>query len=192
MANDSECYGKCRLVGKWTPKMIKLLRTVADEWRNWYYNFDLYEHVNRDKHTTPSISFSGTGRWGFDLNVENLHKWTVAELNKGESTKLRPVYIELLDLMAKENSYLSIEFVDRDGAVESLYKSWWILYAGYDEEQGGSPEQPILVSKQINYEQYEWTPKNEKLLGFGNPWPREIEGKTVTEYEQFEKFGIAV
>jgi len=183
MANDSEAVGRLMLIGKWTPEMLKLFKSVCEKWGKWRFYFDVDVNVIHQKYTTPYRNFWGCGKWAFTRNVEELDKWSRMEKD------LVPTYEKLIELMHENGSSILIDFVDREGGLEVLYKAQFILHTAFNKLADNRLE---LVSHEVYSQGYEWSIENEKKLGFDSPWPREIDGNIVDSYEQLESMSTAV
>jgi len=177
MANLSEAQGKVTLIGRWTPKMRGLLNRVCDVWRNWDFYIDISQDETKRRYQNPYRFFYGCGKWTITRNLAELDQWTRTEFGGMDLV----LYNELLQLMDENDSSIVIDFIDREGALEVLYKAQYILHTMANKAAGDRIE---LVAHEVWVQEYEWTMENEKKLGFESPWPREIDGKLVNEYSE--------
>jgi len=152
------------LIGKWTPKMLALFSVLAEEWRSWQYGMDLSEKPVKVRYTSPYYTFYGTGRWTFDNNLADIG---VHILHTSKEIVHNAMF-ELAKLMHKNRSYMSVDFVDREGGLGILYQSIFLIVP-VQRDDGKF----ILTGKEERKEYYDFTPTNQRRLGYEDVIPDE-------------------
>jgi len=106
MANISSAFGTMTLKG-WDLNTVKLLDCITDVWSKWYYSIQIEPfYDNEIDESRFSQSFSGSGRWTFENNLESLSRWTKDEIKNDRDLFIN--YHVLLYRMAKRDLCIDV------------------------------------------------------------------------------------
>lgn len=140
MANISEAAGTFNLIGDWSKEDIRALSFML--YRHNFFNYNTYtrdcvQEVYEDLLEEKTISFSGSGRWSYYINLERLYDWALLSDNeewksldadKGELageenfSAYNELFQKLLVSMHEKKLELSIEYADYEGGCDFLVK----------------------------------------------------------------------
>jgi hypothetical protein len=126
MANISTANGTMTLKGAWPISSVTSLNTIARElWAEWTYDIQFDAFDADTVHNEQSSSFSGSGRWTFQKNLEYLGDWTADEVKNKPNAAL--AYSELICLMCADELTIEVSFTDEENGDQVFYSQTGIL-----------------------------------------------------------------
>ena len=149
MANVSEPSGTFRLIGDWTPEMIRNLNIIKKEWGGYFYNTEIEDDFEE---AGTGLAFWGQGRWAYMYNLSGLGEAT--ELS--DKDEVRKAYRALSQDMENHKARIQVEYVDRERGCEVLYEATAELFG-----QCGK-----IACEETKYIEHEYSDENLDRLGY--------------------------
>jgi hypothetical protein len=199
MANISSAYGKAKFIGNWEESFfnhfIKVFNEhLGDEATEAYYTIDFQ---NADFEKKEAI-ISGTGRWSFTNNLNNMHWWAYNNHSASDEEKeAHTIEWNTLSGQMKLNKLsVEIEFSDEECGCEMLYRAKGKIFPRL-LRHGDLPQSALplpgaawsLFYDEESCEDYEYTREYLVELGLYNSEDFEIQLSDVSD-ELFEQFAL--